>query len=206
MTNTRTLWISLAALLVASFAVLLAMGGEIYRKAPPLPDRVVAEDGSLIYDGAEIQRGRQVWQSIGGMQLGSIWGHGGYVAPDWSADWLHREALAVLDLWAQREAQAATYGDLPSEQRAALRGRLETRMRANTYDPATRTITLDADRAEAIARVARALPEPVRQRPRHGRAARGVRHEKRHGACRGAPTRAHRIRLVDRMGGGHEST
>ena len=153
MTNTRTLWISLATLLVASFAVLLVMGGEIYRKAPPLPDRVVAEDGSLIYDGAEIQRGRQVWQSIGGMQLGSIWGHGGYVAPDWSADWLHREALAVLDLWAQREAQAETYGDLPAEQRAALRGRLETRLRANTYDPATRTITLDADRAEAIARV-----------------------------------------------------
>ena len=154
MTNTRTLWISLAALLVASFAVLLAMGGEIYRKAPPLPDRVVAEDGSLIYDGAEIQRGRQVWQSIGGMQLGSIWGHGGYVAPDWSADWLHREALAVLDMWAQREAQAETYDDLPAEQRAALRGRLETRMRANTYDPATRTITLDADRAAAIERVA----------------------------------------------------
>src|SRR3954464_13503611 len=29
-----------------------------------------------------------------GMQLGSIWGHGGYVAPDWSADWLYREAVA----------------------------------------------------------------------------------------------------------------
>ena len=119
MTNTRTLWISLAALLVASFAVLLAMGGEIYRKAPPLPDRVVAEDGSLIYDGAEIQRGRQVWQSIGGMQLGSIWGHGGYVAPDWSADWLHREAMAVLDLWAQREDAG---GNVRRSARRAARG------------------------------------------------------------------------------------
>jgi nitric oxide reductase large subunit len=53
------------------------MGGEIYREMPPLPERVVAADGSLLYSGDDIQNGRQVWQSIGGMQLGSIWGHGG---------------------------------------------------------------------------------------------------------------------------------
>jgi nitric oxide reductase large subunit len=29
---------------------------------------------------------------------GSIWGHGGYLAPDWSADWLHREALSLLNI------------------------------------------------------------------------------------------------------------
>ena len=45
---------------------------------------------------------------MGGMQLGSIWGHGGYVAPDWSADWLHREAIAVLDLWARADGGMAT--------------------------------------------------------------------------------------------------
>ena len=49
MSSTRKLWFCLASLLVGSFAVLLFMGGEIYRKAPPLPDRVVAEDGALIY-------------------------------------------------------------------------------------------------------------------------------------------------------------
>ncbi len=38
------------------------------------------------------------------MQLGSIWGHGTYVAPDWSADWLHREAVALADIWARRES------------------------------------------------------------------------------------------------------
>jgi nitric oxide reductase subunit B len=154
MGSTRKLWISLATLLVASFAVLLLMGGEIYRKAPPMPDRVVAEGGAPLYTVADIQKGRQVWQSVGGMQLGSIWGHGGYVAPDWSADWLHREALAVLDGWARREAAVESYDDLADEPRAALRGRLESRMRANTYDAATNTITLDADRVAAIEVVA----------------------------------------------------
>ena len=53
-----------------------------------------------LYTRADIEQGRQVWQSIGGHQLGSIWGHGSYVAPDWSADWLHREATAWLNVMA----------------------------------------------------------------------------------------------------------
>ena len=154
MDSTRKLWMSLGGLLAASFAVLLLIGGEIYRKAPPLPDRVVSEDGAVIYTGADIQLGRQVWQSIGGMQLGSIWGHGGYVAPDWTADWLHREAVAVLDRWARMETAAASFDEMPDEQQGALRGRLEARMRTNTHDPATNTITLSSDRAAAITAVA----------------------------------------------------
>lgn len=48
------------------------------------------------------------WQSVGGMQLGSILGHGAYQAPDWTADWLHRELTAWLDLAAQ-EIHGAAY-------------------------------------------------------------------------------------------------
>jgi nitric oxide reductase subunit B len=154
MSSIKTLWLSLAALLIASFGVLLWTGADIYQKAPPMPEQVVSTDGKPIFSRAEIEEGREVWQSIGGMQLGSIWGHGGYVAPDWSADWLHREATAVLDLWAKRDAGAASYEALSDEQQAAFAGRLRTRMRQNTYDPQSGTITLDADRAAAIATVA----------------------------------------------------
>src|SRR5690606_9753982 len=154
MSSTRKLWIALAILLVSSFAVLLWSGSEIFRAAPPVPERVVTEQGDVIYTKDDIQRGRQVWQSIGGMQLGSIWGHGGYVAPDWSADWLHREAVGVLDLWARADGGAATYAQLPAEERAQLQGRLQEMMRANTYDPSTQTVTLSRDRALAISNVA----------------------------------------------------
>ncbi|MEO6263697.1 MAG: nitric-oxide reductase large subunit [Luteimonas sp.] len=154
MSNTRKLWLGLAVLLIASFAVLLWAGGEIFRAAPPIPEQVVARDGAVVYTRADIEEGRQVWQSIGGMQLGSIWGHGAYVAPDWSADWLHREAVDVLDIWARRDGGMATYAELPAEQQAALRGRLQEMMRANTYDPATGTITLTQDRVAALSNVA----------------------------------------------------
>ena len=150
MTSTRRLWTLLAALLIASFGVLLWSGNQIYQHMPPMPERVVAGDGSVIYTRADIERGRQVWQSIGGMQLGSIWGHGGYVAPDWSADWLHRELVAVLNRWAQAEFGVADYTKLTEEQQAALRGRLRARIRANTYNSETGTITIGADRAAAI--------------------------------------------------------
>ena len=154
MSNTRKLWLALAILLVASFAVLLWAGGEIFRAAPPIPEQVVARDGAVVYTRADIEEGREVWQSMGGMQLGSIWGHGAYVAPDWSADWLHREAIEVLDLWARRDGGMATYAELPAEQQAALRARLQAMMRANTYDSATQTITLTQDRVIALSNVA----------------------------------------------------
>ncbi len=154
MSSTRKLWLALATLLVASFAVLLWAGGEIFRAAPPMPEQVVAENGQVVYTRADIEQGRQVWQSFGGMQLGSIWGHGAYVAPDWSADWLHREATGVLDLWARADGGMATYAMLPAEQQAALRGRLQEMMRANTYDPVTKTITLSQDRVVALSNVA----------------------------------------------------
>jgi len=154
MSNTRKLWLGLVALLVVSFGVLLWAGTEIFRTAPPMPERVVAESGQQVYTRADMERGRQVWQSMGGMQLGSIWGHGGYVAPDWSADWLHREAMGLLDLWARADGGAATYRQLPAEQQAALRGRLKQEMRRNTYDPTTGTITLSDDRVAAMSNVA----------------------------------------------------
>ena len=154
MSNTRKLWLGLGVLLVASFSVLLWSGGQIFRAAPPIPERVVSQDGQVVYTRADIEQGREVWQSIGGMELGSIWGHGSYVAPDWSADWLHREATDVLDQWARRDRGAASYALLSAEEQAGLRGRLQEMMRANTYDPATGAITLTPERVIALSNVA----------------------------------------------------
>jgi nitric oxide reductase subunit B len=153
MTATRKLWFSLAALLIASFSVLLWVGGEIHRVKPPIPESVLTDTGQPIYTRADIERGRQVWQSTGGQQLGSIWGHGSYVAPDWSADWLHREAVAWLDGIAQNE-HASRFGELGDEQRAALQARFKLLIRRNTFDAGASTITVSADRAAAIATVA----------------------------------------------------
>lgn len=153
MSSTKKLWTLLAILLIASFSVLLWAGNQIYQKKPPMPEAVVTESGETVYTRAEIERGRQVWQSMGGMQLGSIWGHGGYVAPDWTADWLHREAKALLDGWAAEDYGAESYEALNPERQAALEQRLQDQLRENAYDPETGRILVSDARAEAISRV-----------------------------------------------------
>lgn len=152
MNSTKKLWLGLATLLTVSFGVLLWTGGEIHREAPPMPDRVVTVAGDVVFTRANIETGRQVWQSIGGQQLGSIWGHGGYVAPDWTADWLHREAIATLDLWSGSEF-GSRYEELRPAEQAAYRQRLTDTIRVNSWNEAERTITISADRALAIAEV-----------------------------------------------------
>jgi nitric oxide reductase subunit B len=149
----RRLWLTFGIIVVGSFLVLGWFGGEIYRQAPPVPARVVTGDGRVVYTGQQIRDGQNVWQSTGGQELGSVWGHGAYVAPDWSADWLHREAEALRRLWAERE-----FGRPPSalgdEERAVLDTRLRNELRANTHDPATGDLLVSADRAAAMAATA----------------------------------------------------
>ncbi len=148
----RRLWVVLGVVIVASFAVLGYYGFEIYRMAPPVPERVVTSDGRTVFTGAQIRDGQNVWQSMGGQEVGSVWGHGAYVAPDWSADWLHRELVTLLDLWAEAD-HGRSYDELGSEQQAALRDRLKRRVRRNTFDAETDTIVVDPVRARAISQV-----------------------------------------------------
>ena len=149
----RKLWLWLALVIGGSFAVLGHYGREIYREAPPTPARVVTTDGKVLFTGQDIRDGQNVWQSIGGQEVGTVWGHGAYVAPDWSADWLHRELTWILDHWANAEA-GTRYAQLSAEQQAMLKARLKKEIRTNTYNPATGDLAVSPLRAEAMATVA----------------------------------------------------
>ncbi|MBL4671785.1 MAG: nitric-oxide reductase large subunit [Arenicella sp.] len=145
----KRLWLALAASMIVMFSILLYFGGEIYHQAPPIPETVQSEDGILIYTKEDILQGQKVWQSIGGMQRGSIWGHGSYLAPDWSADWLHREAVALLDILAQQQYQSNSE-QLSQLQQDVLAVSLKHELKRNTYAPDTGVITVSNDRKNAI--------------------------------------------------------
>ncbi len=145
----KKLWILLISVFVISFAILGWVGTEIFRQAPPIPNQVVAADGRVIIDVGAVSDGQNVWQAMGGMQVGSIWGHGSYVAPDWTADYLHRECVFILNAWANKEAGKG-FDALSADQQAVLKARLQELMRKNTYDAATGKITIDPIRAAAF--------------------------------------------------------
>ena len=142
-------WQALLAVFVISFGILLWLGGEIYREAPPIADRVVSTSGEVIFTRDDVETGQQVWRTMGGHQVGSIWGHGSLVAPDWNADWVHREAIFLLNKFAQADF-SKNYDQLNLERQAALKARLKPIIRSNTYDAVTDTLVLSEQRVEAI--------------------------------------------------------
>lgn len=141
----KKLWIWLSGVIIASFAVLIYFGVDIYRKIPPVPDKIVTTDGKVVYKGIDIKDGQNVWQSIGGQTVGSIWGHGAYIAPDWTADYLHREAVLLLDVLAKKDGKV--YSELSEEDQARYQVILRKELRTNTYDAETNTIVISPERA-----------------------------------------------------------
>lgn len=151
--RTSRLWRWLGLICVLSFGALGYLGWEIYLSAPPIPKAVVSTEGEVLFTEDQVRLGQQAWMSAGGQQLGTVWGHGSYVAPDWSADWLHREAVALQSI---RTAQQQSGGPSLSEaDKAAVDARVREEMRRNTYDSIDGTVKVSAERAQAIKQVAR---------------------------------------------------
>ncbi|PRP91096.1 Nitric oxide reductase subunit B [Enhygromyxa salina] len=145
----KTPWIALLLVFVCSFGVLLYAGHRISVEAPPIPTRVLSSTGELLIDEGEVMAGQSVWQAMGGMEVGSIWGHGSYVAPDWTADYLHRESVMILDRFAQAEG-ASSYAEAPAELQAALRARLQGSGRSNQVEAGSGDLIISAERAAAF--------------------------------------------------------
>ena len=149
----RKLWWTLIAVLIVTLAILGFSGVEIYKNAPPIPSQVITPSQKVLMTKEDILNGQTAWQSTGGMQIGSIWGHGAYQAPDWTADWLHRELLAWLELAAQ-ETHGKSYTQLNGNAQAGLDYELKKEYRGNTFNPETGNVTVTERRANAIAQTA----------------------------------------------------
>jgi nitric oxide reductase subunit B len=142
--------------IVVMFSVLIFGGAKISQHKPPIPERVVAPTGEVVLTGDDIRAGQRQYLSRGGQQTGSIWGHGAYLAPDWSADALHRVGLVTAGLArGLSPADAARFGQadleaLPPGERGRVEAEVQAELRANRHDDATQTLTLSPGQAAAI--------------------------------------------------------
>ncbi len=144
-----------------TFGVLLFGGYLMNRDKPPIPAEVVSETGQAVFSGADVTAGQNYFYSRGGQHMGSIWGHGAYLAPDWSADYLHRMALFVAARHLGRtpdEAAAFTQADLERLD-APTRGRIAAlvteEQKTNRFDAQSGTLTFTSFQAEAHASLVR---------------------------------------------------
>lgn len=137
--------------MVFGFSALIGVTVEAYRKAPPIPARTVEAGGAVLFTSDDVAAGQQVFLKHGLMNNGTIWGHGAYLGPDFSAQYLHNWALDVADRAAQ-ERFRRPYVELVPDQQAEIDGGGARTMKQNRYDPSTGTLTLSAADADSFKR------------------------------------------------------
>ena len=143
-------WWALVAVVTIAFGILGYYGVEVYREAPPVVS-FADKNGKIIVEQEQIYKGQEAWQSIGGMQVGSVWGHGAYQAPDWTADWLHKELVAFMDIKAN-QLYGVKFDALNAEQQANIKALTKSEYRTNTLKNGVITIS---DERIAAAKVVR---------------------------------------------------
>jgi nitric oxide reductase subunit B len=110
-----------------------------YRNAPPIPAQVVDAQGVAVFSGDDISGGQAVFLKYGLMANGSIWGHGAYLGPDYSAAALHRMGEQTVEAIAQQRHRQL-FAALSRSQRAAVQGEAIVALKTNRYDAATATL------------------------------------------------------------------
>ena len=131
-------WIQAAAIvLIIGFFIMGVLTYYTYNDEPPIPQVVKDPNGTVLFTRTDIMGGQQVFLNNGLMQYGSIFGHGAYLGPDFTTEYLHRAALSSIQF----------YGG-PSSDNA--RSRTITDFKKNQYDAATGTLTYTAAQAQAF--------------------------------------------------------
>lgn len=134
-------WVQgVAVVMIFGFFVMGLLAYRTYTASMPMPDKVVTESGQVVFTGEEITRGQELFQARGLHEYGSVVGHGAYLGPDYTADYLRR---ATDDVGAQLRA-----GGMGDTHDAVV-----TEFRTNRYNPETRTLVFTDRQAEAFNRI-----------------------------------------------------
>jgi nitric oxide reductase subunit B len=131
-------WIQAAILVVlVGFFILGLLAYRTYQAHPPIPQRVVDPQGRVLFTGHDISEGQKVFLHNGLMEYGSVFGHGAYLGPDFTADYLRRSSNLVRRSFGgplSDSADARTVADF----------------RTNRYDEDSGTLRLTAGQARAF--------------------------------------------------------
>ena len=101
-------WIqAVAIVMLCGFLILGILAYRTYTDEPPIPWQVVDPSGQVLFTEADVIAGQEVFLRNGLMEYGSIFGHGAYLGPDFTADYLHRAALIVTEHYAGSSPEAA---------------------------------------------------------------------------------------------------
>jgi nitric oxide reductase subunit B len=119
------------------FTILGLLAYLVYRDQPPIPAKVIAGD-KILFSRDDVLGGMNVFQRYGLMEYGSVYGHGAYLGPDFTAEYLHETAGLLV----------GTYTATPMGSMSA-RERVVAEMHENTYSAATDSLVWSMPRMAA---------------------------------------------------------
>ena len=125
--------------MVLGFSGLIAITSLAYRNAPPVPEQVLDAQGSVVFGGEDIREGQTVFLKYGLMANGSIWGHGAYLGPDFSAQALHQLGEHTAQALAQQRF-GHPFAALNGLQQASVTAEAAATLKRNRYDAASQTL------------------------------------------------------------------
>lgn len=131
----------LVFILIVEFVVLIWVTlGSYYRETlPPIPGKVIDSKGKVVFDKTDIETGQQLFLKKGLMNNGSVWGHGAYLGPDFSAQYQHNLAIEVRNQLAIENFKT-DFSNLKPEQKELLVSLTRDYLALNRYDPDTHTL------------------------------------------------------------------
>ncbi|MGO0576131.1 nitric-oxide reductase large subunit [Ornithinimicrobium panacihumi] len=131
-------WVQGVALVfIFGFFVMGVLAYRTYTASMPQPQEVVSEQGEVLYTGEEITSGQNIFLTRGLQQYGSIVGHGAYLGPDYTAEYLRLSSENILE-------QLTTEG--VQDPKAAVAEMLRT----NRYDADTGTLVFTQEQVAAF--------------------------------------------------------
>lgn len=134
--------------MIFGFSVLGIVTALTYTNAPPIPSRVTAPSGQLLFTGEDVERGQEVFLKHALMEHGTLWGHGAYLGPDYTAEYLHREVqIARAALASERFGKP--FGKLSEAEQGLVGNSVRAELKENRYDPSSGTLTLSSGETAA---------------------------------------------------------
>ncbi|HUH66773.1 MAG TPA: cbb3-type cytochrome c oxidase subunit I [Syntrophales bacterium] len=138
---------SVLIVMILGFAILIWIAVVTPRDAPPIPVKVVTKAGDIIFTSDDIISGQEVFLKYGLMENGTVWGHGAYLGPDFSAEYLHAladEAKAVLS----QSLYGRPVSGVTQFEHDFLNAEVQRLLKTNRFDPHTGVLTFTP--AEAV--------------------------------------------------------
>ncbi|MBS0652383.1 MAG: nitric-oxide reductase large subunit [Verrucomicrobia bacterium] len=136
------------SVMIVGFCLLGFVTSLAYDNTPPIPKQVVDPSGKVLFTKEDIMKGQEVFLKNNLMEHGTLWGHGAYLGPDYSASHLHEQTLAMQQLLSHK-IYGKPYDELQEFEQGSISEEVSKTLKHNAYDPESDNLTFSVEEASA---------------------------------------------------------